>query len=78
MSCRKASYIIEKRWVSKISLWEKLSLKFHLMICNLCRKYESDSKILGKILKSLNKHEHSSHLSKTDKDALKDALKISE
>ncbi|MBI3136847.1 MAG: hypothetical protein HYZ14_19385 [Bacteroidetes bacterium] len=74
MSCRKASYIIEKREVSKLSLWEKLSLKFHLMICDLCRRYESDSKILGKILKSLHKHESHAHLSSTDKEEMKRKL----
>jgi len=78
MSCKKASYIIEKREVSKISLWEKLSLKFHLVICALCRKYESDSKILGKILKSLHKHQHETHLSNEYKEELKNSLKISE
>lgn len=74
MSCQKASYIIEKREVSKISLREKISLKFHLMICALCRRYESDSKILGRILKSLHKKESSTHLSSEDKEALKRKL----
>lgn len=78
MSCKKASYIIEKREVSKISLWEKLSLKFHLMICALCRKYESDSKILGKILKSINKHPHQTQLSPEEKNELKNSLRTSE
>lgn len=74
MSCQKASYIIEKREVSKISLWEKIGLKFHLMICSLCRKYESDSRILGKILKSLHKHEHPAHLTEDQKEELKRKL----
>lgn len=74
MSCQKASYIIEKRELTKLSLWEKISLKFHLMICSLCRRYESDSKVLGKILKSL--HNHSSHasLSAAEKEAIKQKL----
>lgn len=75
MSCKKASYIIEKREVSKISLWEKFSLKFHLMICNLCRKYESDSKILGSILKSLHHQSHSKQLSPADKEEMIKRLK---
>jgi len=74
MSCQKASYIIEKREVSKLSLWEKFSLKFHLMICALCRKYESDSKILAKILKALHKHEGHAHLSASEKEELKKKL----
>lgn len=74
MSCKKASYIIEKRELNEISLWEKFSLKFHLMICALCRKYESDSKILGKILKSLDKHESHVHLSASEKEEMKGKL----
>jgi len=76
MSCKKASYIIEKRNVSKISLWEKLSLKFHLAICKLCKKYESDSKILARILKGLHKHETQNHLSDSEKSAMKEKLNI--
>ena len=74
MSCQKTSYILEKEQVSKISLWEKISMKFHLMICSLCRKYKSDSKILGRILKGLHHHETEHHLSEKEKLELKKKL----
>lgn len=80
MSCKKASYIIEKRNVAKISFLEKINLKFHLMICSLCRRYESDSKFISKLLKRL-KHQHavesSVSLTKDEKQQIKNALKSS-
>jgi len=76
MSCQKTSYILEKEQVSKISLWEKISMKFHLLICALCRKYKSDSKILGKILKGLHQHKTHHHLSDPEKSELKKKLNV--
>jgi hypothetical protein len=74
MSCRKASYIIEKGEVSQISLWERMNLKFHLMICKLCRKYQSDSRILGRLMKKLATHEHSGHLTEEEKAEIRKRL----
>jgi len=76
MSCRKASYIIEKRAVSKITVVEKIQLKFHLAICKLCQKYEKDSAILGKILHRLHLNDNPNiKLSEDDKKELKEKLK---
>jgi hypothetical protein len=74
MSCEKTSYLIEKRELSKLSLGEKFSMRFHLLWCRLCQKYASDSKILGKILKALHKHEGHAQLSPSDKDEMKKKL----
>jgi hypothetical protein len=74
MSCEKTSYLIEKRELSKLSWKEKFSMRFHLLWCRLCQKYASDSKILGKILKSLHKHEGHAHLSSAEKEELKKKL----
>ncbi len=74
MSCEKTSYLIEKRELSKLSLGEKFSMRFHLLWCRLCQKYSSDSKILGMILKALHKHEGHSHLSASEKEEMKKKL----
>lgn len=75
MSCQKASYIIEKRNVSKITRLEKFQLKFHLAICKLCKKYENDSRIVGKILRALDKQTHK--LSPAQKEEIKAKLQSS-
>ena len=74
MSCRKASYIIEKAEVSEISFLERMSLKFHLMICKLCRKYQDDSRILGRLMKKLATHNHTGHLTEEEKAEIKKRL----
>ena len=75
MSCQKASYIIEKRNVSKLSLIEKFQLKFHLAFCKLCQRYENDSRIIGKILRALENQNHK--LSATQKEEIKTKLQSS-
>jgi hypothetical protein len=77
MSCEKTSFLIEKSELSKLSLKEKLSMRIHLLWCSLCKKYKSDSKVLGKILKALHKHEDGHthvHLSSSEKEELKRKL----
>jgi len=79
MSCEKTSFLVEKSELSKLSLKEKLSMRIHLLWCGLCKKYRSDSKMLGKILKALHKQDDSTlhahvHLSATEKEALKQKL----
>lgn len=76
MSCKKASYIIEKRNLTKLNLMEKVSLKFHLAICHLCRKYEADSAALNRLLHSFNTHPSNLHLSDDQKLKLKERLDI--
>jgi hypothetical protein len=77
MSCEKTSFLIEKRELSKLSFREKISMRIHLLWCKLCKKYESDSKVLGKILKALHKHEPHEHLSQSEKEELKKKLAAS-
>lgn len=40
MACEEAGYLISKSIDSKLSFKQKMGLKFHLLFCHLCRKYE--------------------------------------
>lgn len=74
INCEKATYLVEKRQLSKLSFREKFGLKFHNLICRLCRHYESDSNILGKLLRSSGKRKPSRCLSEEEKARLKSSL----
>ncbi|MDR6301958.1 hypothetical protein [Mesonia maritima] len=61
-SCEKAGCICDKAQYNEAQLWEKLMLRFHLLICSRCRKYTEKNKKLTSLLKnadlySLNEQE---------------------
>lgn len=72
LSCKKASALIDKRSVMKLSGKEKVSIKVHLSICDACRAYQTQSNVLHTIL--------TNHLSKIAPDQViqqkNDALKV--
>lgn len=51
LSCLKATELIEKKLHIKISLKEKLRLKIHKSMCNACRRYDKQSKIMDIVLR---------------------------
>jgi len=56
LSCLKATELIEKKLHIKLSLKEKLRLKMHKSMCNACRRYDKQSKIMDNALKTYNPH----------------------
>ena len=54
ISCECAGQLIEKKQEMKLSLADRMKLKFHLMMCSICRTYEKQSMLLGEWLKQQN------------------------
>lgn len=50
MNCRKASVLIEQRQLRKLDLFERVSLRFHLGICDGCKAYEKQSALIDRWL----------------------------
>ena len=48
LSCESASLLICKKQHEKLNLKEKISLRMHLLSCNLCRRFEDDMLVLQK------------------------------
>lgn len=46
LSCKKATELIEKRLVTKLTTVEKIQLKMHTAVCSNCSTYESQSDII--------------------------------
>lgn len=55
LSCKKASQLIDKQSVIKISLREKVMLHMHTSMCDGCKEYQKQSRILDNLL---HKHIH--------------------
>ena len=46
LSCKKATELIEKRLIIKLSIIEKIQLKMHTAVCSQCSAYEKQSEII--------------------------------
>jgi hypothetical protein len=57
LSCVKATELIEKKLLFKLSPSEKIRLKMHKAMCYACAMYEKQSITLDKALSSPAKHE---------------------
>ena len=51
MACDEASYLISRACDNRLSRWQRLRLKVHLLTCHFCRKYEHQ-------LRELTRHMH--------------------
>lgn len=39
ISCEKAAIVCNKTQYNEATLWERLNLKFHLLVCKVCSKF---------------------------------------
>ena len=54
LSCKKATELIEKRLVTKLSPVEKIQLKMHTAVCSQCSTYENQSEIIEKCIAQIH------------------------
>ena len=52
LSCRKATELIEKKLHTKLSRRERIQLKWHNSICDICPLYEKQVVFLDNVLKA--------------------------
>lgn len=52
LSCRRATELIEKKSMVRLSATEKLQLRLHKSICDACTNYEKQSKKIDTLLQS--------------------------
>lgn len=54
LSCKKATELIEKRLVTRLSVIEKIQLKMHTAVCSQCSAYENQSDIIEKCIADIH------------------------
>jgi len=52
-NCRKATFLIEKQQIGKITLREKLELRLHLTGCAICVTFMRQSALISQMAKKL-------------------------
>lgn len=70
LKCDEANHVCDKAQYKNASVWEKIKLNLHIIICNKCRKYSSNNAKLTNIVKQSNV----TCLDKKCKDAMKQKL----
>ena len=55
LSCKRATELIEKKLLTKLSLREKVQLTMHKSLCDACTAYEKQGKLIDDLL---SKHIH--------------------
>lgn len=71
-NCRKATFLIDKKEVSGISLREHIELRIHLTGCSFCRLYGRQSQAISKMVRELFRN--SEHAGKKLDDDFKKVL----
>jgi hypothetical protein len=51
-NCKRATFLIEKKQIGKITLREQFALKFHLAGCSVCRIFLKQSLTINRMVKS--------------------------
>ncbi len=55
LPCKAATGLMEKKHSGELSLLEKIQLHFHTKMCEACRRYEEQSKLIERWFKSREK-----------------------
>jgi len=54
-NCKKATFLIEKKMLSRITFREHIELRIHLLGCSVCRVYGKQSRIINDMVRQLFK-----------------------
>lgn len=73
LSCKKASELIDKQSLIKLTLKEKVMLRMHTSMCDGCKAYQHQSKLLDKILHN-HIHENEANVPQIKNNDLKQQI----
>ena len=80
LDCNQATLLISRKLDGRLSLWEQIRLKIHLMNCKFCHNFNLQSEKIDKIIKITpdeleHKCNHIMHLEADKKQKIIDKLK---
>jgi hypothetical protein len=53
ISCKEASRLMSSAFDRPLSFWERICLRVHLSICDMCRAYKRQLEVLSHAIKTL-------------------------
>lgn len=73
MTCKETGPLIDREDFEKLLFMKRMGVRFHLMICGLCRGYKKDSAHINEVVKMAKPNEEHK-LTQEEKDGIKTAL----
>lgn len=81
LNCKKATTLISESMDRKLSVRERIALWSHLYLCNLCRRFRTNLKLLQKLVREIEYEEPppaEENLSDEAKERMRAAMKRSQ
>ena len=77
-NCKRATFLIEKKLIDRLTLREKLELRIHLYGCSVCRVFDKQSAIINKMVQQLFRSSNNAevHLDDTFKQELQQRIDV--
>ena len=75
-NCEKATFLIEKKLISRITFREQIQLRIHLLGCSVCRIYQKQTGKINEMVRQLfhNAENADIHLDENFKKDLQDRI----
>jgi hypothetical protein len=72
-NCKRATFLIEKKLIDRLTLREKIELRIHLYGCSVCRMFDKQSAIINKMVQQFFRSSNDAeiHLEDTFKQELR-------
>ncbi len=65
-NCKQATFLIEKRQLSKLTFREVIELRIHLAGCSVCKLYDKQSQMITAMVKQLFDHSNKNEIKLDD------------
>ncbi|MES2279261.1 MAG: hypothetical protein V4592_24730 [Bacteroidota bacterium] len=73
--CHKATFLMEKRTMKPLTLFERVELHIHLAGCSVCRTYKQQSYLIGQMVHRLLYNKATEyHLDEKDKKVMEERI----
>jgi len=76
-SCKQASELTSKAQDQPLSLREKISLRTHLMLCTMCRRYAKQIAFISRATQRLSEHDKNIRLPEESRERIENKIKQS-
>ncbi len=73
LTCKEISQLVSQSLDRKLSLRQRMGVRFHLMMCSLCRAYEKQTLLLRNAVRTYGR-ENTERLPEESKQRIKKAL----
>jgi ribosomal protein S3AE len=74
-NCKKATYLVEKRQIARLTFREAFELRVHLIGCDVCKLYVKQSEKINEMIKQLLRtNGHAIQLDERFKKVLQDQI----